>query len=352
MEDIEFFARALDLKEPWRVKDVQLDLEGRKVVIEVECQCGTTWGYEEEVLVVHGYEQRQWRHLDTMQFETIIQARVPRVRSAEGRTEMVRVPWAEERSRWTLMFEGFALRVLEHSRSVSRGCALLRLDWSSAQRIMERAVARGLERRQLEGLRHVGVDEKSFGRGQNYISVLVDLEAEAPRVLEVVEGHDTLAAVGLLESLPEPCRESIAAVAMDLSAAYAAAARQVLPQAAVVHDRFHVSKLLGEAVDKVRRGEHQRLLEKGDDTLKGTRYVWLFHPGELDGGALRCPQRSAGAHPSADRAGLLPSHSVHGLLDATDHRGRATLLQPMVSGSTTQLPGPGQESGPHAARSP
>ena len=94
MQDIEFCARALGLKEPWRVKDVQLDVEGRKVVIEVECQCGTTWGYEEEVLVVHGYEQRQWRHLDTMQFETIIQARVPRVRSAEGRTAMVRVPWA------------------------------------------------------------------------------------------------------------------------------------------------------------------------------------------------------------------------------------------------------------------
>jgi transposase len=95
------------------------------------------WGTEEELLTVHGYEERRWRHLDTMQFETIIAARVPRVRHEDGHTEMVRAPWAEPQSRWTLMFEGFALRVLEHSRSVSRAAELLRLDWSSAQRIMD-----------------------------------------------------------------------------------------------------------------------------------------------------------------------------------------------------------------------
>ena len=75
----------------------------------------------------------------------------------------------------------------------------------------------------------------------------MDLEAEAPRVLEAVEGRDTLAAVRLLETLPEPARASVEAVAMDLSAADAAASRQVLPQADVVHDRCHISKLLGEA---------------------------------------------------------------------------------------------------------
>lgn len=76
MQDIEFFSRALGLKEPWRVKDVVMDIEARKVTIEVECVCGTAWGTEEELLSVHGCEERRWRHLDTMQFETIIQARV------------------------------------------------------------------------------------------------------------------------------------------------------------------------------------------------------------------------------------------------------------------------------------
>lgn len=284
MQDIEFFRRALGLETPWLVKDVKMDMEGQRVVIVVECRCGTKWGTEAGELAVHGYEDRQWRHLDTMQFETIIQARVPRVRWPDGHTEMVRVPWAEQRSRWTLMFEAFAIRVLQNSRSVSRGCDLLRLDWSSGHRIMERAVARGLERRQIEGLRHVGMDEKSFGRGQDYISTLVELDEEAARVLEVVEGRDTVAAVQLLESLPEETRQSVEAVAIDMSAAYEAAVRQVLPAADIVHDRFHVSKLLGEAVDKVRRGEHKRLLGKGDRSLVGTRYIWLFHPAELEAG--------------------------------------------------------------------
>jgi len=126
------------------------------------------------------------------------------------------------------------------------------------------------------------MDEKSFGRGQDYISTLVDLNKDAPRVLEVTAGRDICAAEQLLNSLPESEKESVEAVAIDMSAAYQAAVRIVLPKADVVHDRFHVSKLLGEAVDKVRRGEHKQLMKKGDKRLLGTRYIWLFHPNELE----------------------------------------------------------------------
>jgi len=286
MKDTEFFERALGLVEPWRVKEVAMDVPGQRVEIIVECQCGTTWANEQGSLSVHGYEDRQWRHLDTMQFETIIRARVPRVRYPDGHTEMVAVPWAQARSRWTLVFEAFALRVLQNSRSLSRGGELLRLDWSSVQRILERAVERGLARRELDTVRHVGLDEKSFGRGQDYVSVLTDLNPEAPRVLEVVEDRDTVAAGQLLESLPPAQREAVEAVAIDLSAAYAAAVAAKLPRAVVVHDRFHLSKLLGEAVDKVRRAENKQLLASGDQRLVGTRYLWLWHPDELSGKKL------------------------------------------------------------------
>lgn len=282
MQDKEFFSMALGLVAPWRVEDVQMDMGAQRVTIVVEYAARGREG-----AAIHGYEERRWRHLDTMQFETVIQARVPRVRKPDGSTEMVAVPWAQARSRWTLMFEAFAIRVLQNSRGISRACELLRLDWSGAHRIMERAVDRGLERRKVEEVRYIGVDEKSFRRGQDYISTMVDLNKEAPRVLEVSAGRDIHAAKELLESLPETAREKVEAVAMDMSAAYAAAAREVLPKADVVHDRFHVSGLLGEAVDKVRRGEHKRLLQKGDKSLLGTRYIWLFHPNELKLGQLK-----------------------------------------------------------------
>jgi len=286
MQDIEVFSKLLGLEEPWRVKEVRMDMECQRVTVVVDCGQGPWKDSQGVVLAIHGYEERQWRHLDTMQFETVISARVPRVRHGNGRTEMIAVPWAAARSRWTLMFEALAVRMMQNSRSLSQASEVLRLDWSSVQRIMERAVERGMERRKTDKVCHLGLDEKSFGRGHSYISTLVDINREAPRVLEVSAGRDTQAAKELLVSLPKKQRRQIKAVAMDMSAAYEAAVRKHLPNADVVHDRFHVSKLLGEAVDKVRRGENKELLRVGDKRLVGTRYIWLYHPKELDASRL------------------------------------------------------------------
>ena len=154
------------------------------------------------------------------------------------------------------------MTVLQAARTHTQAAAWLRLDWDAVQRIMERgspvhrpplfpsassAVARGLLRRSVEQVRHVGLDEKSFRRGQSYISVLVDIDAEAPRVLEAAEGRTQADAEWLLEELPGSQRAKVEAAAIDMSAAYAGAVRAKLPRAEIVHDRFHVPKLLGEA---------------------------------------------------------------------------------------------------------
>ena len=240
MRDTEFFQRALGLEEPWRVKEVKLEVEAKKVEVEVECVEKTLWASEAgERLHIHDWERRSWRHLDTMQFETRISALVPRVKYPDGHTETVKVPWAEARSRWTELFECLAIEVLLAARSVSQACELLRIDWSSAQRIMERAVARGLCRRSLEGITRVGLDEKSFGRGQDYISVLSDLDQS--RVLEVTPGNDTQSGQRLWQSIPAAQREKVQAAAMDMSAGFAAATRLEAPGAEIVYDQ--VSRL-------------------------------------------------------------------------------------------------------------
>jgi transposase len=274
MKDTEFYYQLLGLRSPWRVKTVNMDLAGGEVRIEVEC-ASTTWADEDgNILHIHSYEQREWRHLDTCQLQTIIEARVPRVLNPQtGKTQMVNVPWAAPRSGWTLMFEHFAIRVLEACMTITDAAKLLALNWHQIQRIMERAVERGLLRRKTVPINYVGCDEKSFGRGQDYISVMTDLDHE--RVLEVVEGRTTQDALGLWESLDEQVRSQIKGVALDFSAGFAAAARQAAPQADIVYDKFHASKLLGEGVDKVRRQEHKILTAQGDDTLKKTRTFWL-----------------------------------------------------------------------------
>jgi len=141
---------------------------------------------------------------------------------------------------------------------------------------MERAVQRGLDARQLEGLRRVGLDEKSFGLGQDYVSVLTVLDQR--HVLEVVPGNDKQSGCALWQSLPQAQRQNIEAAAMDMSAGFAAATAQEAPQVVIVHDKFHVAKMLNEAVDRVRRREHKELLKQNDQRLTGSRQLWLYNP--------------------------------------------------------------------------
>jgi transposase len=279
MTDREFFYRTLGLSAPWEVGEVKLDLENRRVEVRVAVADGTVWGEDGALLPIAGYEEREWRHLDTMQLETVLQARVPRVRYPDGSTRMVKVPWAEAGSRWTLAFEALAIEVLRACGSVNEGAGWLRLDWRAAQRIMDRAVRRGLERRQLEELPYLGMDEKSFRKGHRYGTLVNDLEGG--RVLEVTAERTTEAAAQALRGLGAAVLKKVAAVAIDMSAPYAAAIKECCPQAEVVHDKFHVSALLGEAVDKTRREENARLQGAGDATLKGTRYDWLYDPARM-----------------------------------------------------------------------
>ena len=281
MRDTEFYENILGLKTPWRVEGVRLDTGNKSVEVKVGYAEGTLWASEAgERLPVHDHVERRWRHLDTCGFETLLVCRVPRVRTPEGKVETVPVPWAGKRSRFTLLYERFAIEVLLACRSVSAAAELLGLSWDQLQAIMERAVERGLERREWEGLRHVGMDEKSFAKGQSYVSLLNDLDGG--RVLEVEEGNDREAADGLLAALPAEVREALEAVCIDMSGHFAAAAREGLPGAALVHDRFHISAHLNDGVAAVHREENRRLQKLGDERLKGTQRLFGFDPDTLD----------------------------------------------------------------------
>lgn len=264
----EHYADLLGLGEEWLVERVDADHGKQRL------EAWAAWNPKKKLRcptckrVCPGYDslpQRTWRHLDACGYLTQVHARIPRCRCAKHGVGQVRVPWAEPGSRFTLAFERHAIEVLLAARSISDGCDLLRIDWSTAHRIQRRGVERGLERRAADPVRHLGIDEKSFGQGQHYGTVLSDLEGK--RVLEVVEHRRE-----------EDARAAIQAVAMDMWQPFVSAVREVLPQAAVVHDKFHVMKMLGEAVDKVRRAEHRALIAEGDGTLTGTKYLFLKNP--------------------------------------------------------------------------
>jgi transposase len=208
-----------------------------------------------------------------MQYRLELCAATPRCNCPEHGVKALRVPWAEPRSRFTLHFEAFAIAVIEACRSVSQAAKLLGLHWNSVQALIDAAVRRGLARRTTEAIRRVGLDEKSFLRGQSYVSLMSDLDGQ--RILEVIAGRDTQSCVKLWEALPEEQRAKVEAAAMDMGEPYINGTLQAAPHVEIVHDRFHVSKMLNEAVDQTRREEAAQLAKQGDDTLKHTRYFWL-----------------------------------------------------------------------------
>ena len=272
----EFFESVLGLGPDWQVSEVTLNETADQVTLDLSLRSGAKVVCPEcgkSCAIYDRAAPREWRHLDTMQLKTLLRARVPRANCSEHGPQTIRVPWADPMARFTLAFEAHAIDVLENARSTTQACELLKIGWATADRIMERGVARGLERRKLEDLSRVGMDEKSFLKGHRYITALNDLDRG--RVLEVVEGRTEEDALALWGKIPETSRATIKAVAMDMWQAYENAARRMVPGAEIVHDKFHIAKHLNDGVNRVRTEEHRRLLREGDDRLKGTRWIWL-----------------------------------------------------------------------------
>ena len=283
MRDTEFYERLLGLREPWRVKAVRMDVEGRRVEVEVECAQRTVWASpESSATFAHPWlGKEELAASGHLRFCDGDYGGGPKGQGRErADRDCGRAMGREVQPLYTHCFEAFGVEVLRAARSLSDACELLSLSWDQAHRIMERAVARGLERRCLEELHAVGIDEKSFLSGQSYLSVLSD--PKGSRVLEVTEGRERASAERLFESVALEQRENVEAVVMDMSAAFQAASEAKMPQAEIVHDRFHVAKHLNEAVDKVRRTEHRELQGEGEETLKGSKFLFLFAPENLD----------------------------------------------------------------------
>ena len=280
MTETTLYEKLLGIERPWRVRDVRLALEQGDVEVGVEF-AGETLVCPACGAACPGYDRRPrvWRHLDTMQYRTLVRAEVPRVRCAEHGVQQVRVPWAEAQSRFTALFEAMVIDWLKVASfaAVARQC---RLSWDQVAGIQERAVRRGLSRRPVATAPAVGVDETSFQRRHEYVTVVNDLTTSEPRVLYVADGRAGAALNGYFDAVGEAGCERIQMVAMDMWPAYIRSVREHT-EALIAFDKFHVAQHLGAAVDKVRRAENRALREQGDDRLVKTRYLWLTRRGNM-----------------------------------------------------------------------
>lgn len=285
MESTEFYQQILGITAPWCVAAVEINHQETRVTVSLAHAAGPGQFHcpqcEALAPVYDHHPARTWRHLDTCQFETLLQAQVPRLHCSKCGVLTAQIPWAAPRGRFTLFFESFALDVLFTAQVQSRAAELLRLTPGQVRYLMQRAVQRGLARRNgTRPLPHLMIDEKSLQTGHHYVSILSDGTQGA--VLEVVEHRTNEAAATLLaQGVSAAQKATVKAVTLDMWRPFATAVRTHLPQAELVYDHFHLSEYLNAAVDQTRRQEHKQLSKAGDERLKQTRYLWLRAPETL-----------------------------------------------------------------------
>jgi transposase len=278
MQDTELYRHVLGLEPPWRVAKVELSVEKHQVDVWAEHRASATFPCPEcgKVSGLHDHaEERVWRHLDTCQFATLLHARVPRVKCPTHGVRQVAVSWAEARSRFTLLFERFAIDVLKET-DVSGAAKILGLSWDEAHHLMARAVARGLARKPKQVPVKMGVDEKAYAKGHNYVSLVCNLETGT--VEHVAEGRTEASLFSYFAPFTVDDVARVEAVAMDMWTPFINTVTRCVPGAGekIVFDRYHIVAHMNRAVDIVRRAEAKVLRAEGDETLKGTRYLWLY----------------------------------------------------------------------------
>jgi transposase len=279
MQDFQLYEQILGLSAPWRVKAVKLLKGAEEVEVEVECT-QKIWACPSchQRMHVHQWEQRRWRHLDSCQFKTYILAEVPRVKCAEHGSQSVAVPWAEKYGRFTRLFERLAIDLFQEC-SVEAACRILRISWDAADGIKQRAVARGLARKQPRVMARLCVDEKNVGVGHQYMTLVAEVtEGASARVEYVAEERTEESLNRFWAGLSPEQLAGVQAVAMDLWEPYRTSTMKHVPEAAkkITHDPYHLVRYMNEAVNEVRKAEHKSQQALGDERLKGSRYTWLY----------------------------------------------------------------------------
>lgn len=284
MNDKSLYGKILGIQRPWEVSDVQMDLPGGSITIKVEHSSNAHFGCPVcgVSAPIHDHRVKRWRHLPTCHLRTVIEAPVPRVKCSKHGVLQVPVPWAEDGSKFTARFETLVIGWLQEA-SISAVTRMMDVSWSQVDTIRHRAVERGLARRKQKPVKAVGIDETSFQKRHEYVTVLVNQHTKA--VIDILDDRKMQTLQNWLEAVPEEERAQIETIAMDMWDPYIGAVRNTIEgwEGKVCFDRFHVSSHYGKALDKIRAVEHRAFIkDNGESVLSKTKHHWLRNSGRTD----------------------------------------------------------------------
>jgi transposase len=287
MDTNALFTAALRLDPPWTVASIEFE-EGRKgergrLDIHIDFRRGGEFACPECGATGRAYdtEGQEWRHLDFFQHSAYLHARVPRVECPEHGPRRVHVPWARPGSGFTLLFEALIMTMAAQMPVAAIGRMVDEHD-TRLWRIVKHHVGEAREDVDMSSVTELVVDETSRAKHHSYVTLFLEpkpsTEDGAPRVLFVADGRDHSVFHAFKDDLMAHGGRpgTVHDICMDMSAAYMRGAFETMPLARITLDRFHVMKMVNDAVDDVRRRE-----SKEHEELKGTRYDWLKNPSKL-----------------------------------------------------------------------
>lgn len=268
------FEIALQLESPWFIKDVQFKAVGKthgQLDIYLDFTTGAKFHDETGALSpVHDTRTKTWQHLDFFQHTCYLHARVPRIKTSAGSVRLVEVPWARANSGFTLLFEAFAMTLIECEMPVNSAAKILKVWAPRLWRVFDFWIGQARSTVDLNGLNKIGIDETSTKRGHNYVMLSADLVKR--RVVFACPGKDESTIKHLCNYLKTKSIEpkKISHFSIDMSPAFISGIRKHFPDSAIVYDRFHIKKLLNESMDALRKLER-----KEHNLLKGHKYTFL-----------------------------------------------------------------------------
>ena len=281
MSETRIFEDALVIQSPWLIKDVQFDPDSEKLDIYIDFKRGSTFPSTKSAFPyqykVRDTVEKTWRHLNFFEHECHLHCRTPRIDLGGNKTELITPSWAGINPGFTLLFEALIIELCAHM-PVHSVCKMIKEQDNKIWRLLKKYVDQALETEDCSHLTALGMDETSRAKGHSHITLFVDLLKG--ETIHVAEGKDHKTAGDFVKS-PESHggnRNQIKDASCDMSPAFIKGVNKFLPEANITFDKFHIIKIINNAVDEVRREE-----VSDHPILNNSRYVLLKNNGNLTG---------------------------------------------------------------------
>jgi len=272
----ELFQMALNVTEPWFVSDLKFDVEAKRLDIYIDFKKGSTFDFfdakeDKKCVGLKAYDtnNKTWKHLNFFEHECYLHARVPRVKLGNGKVKQIQTPWEGLSNGFTLLFEAFLMQLCQ-AMPVAKVATLTKTSDDKLWSMLEKYIDTTREHEDFQEITSIGLDETSRAKGHEYITLFVDLLER--RTIFITEGKDNLTVARFAYDFQNHngSIDTIKNVSCDMSPAFIKGVKTYLPKAEITFDKFHIIKIINEAVDKVRKQEVST-----HKLLTGTRYIWL-----------------------------------------------------------------------------